>query len=73
MLSLLVLHVVAILTLELLLEMTEHLLRVARSRGVDEFFHRVSQQVVLHPWTWESPASHPLTEKEENVTAVVIG
>lgn len=49
---------VAVLTLELVLEMVKHALRVARRRGVDEIFHGIDQHVVLHSWTGKSPTAH---------------
>lgn len=49
---------IAVLTLELVLEMVKHALRVARRRGVDEIFHGIGQHVVLHSWTGKSPTAH---------------
>lgn len=63
MLPFLMFSFIAVLTLELLLEMVKHALWVAWCWGVDEIFHWIGQHVVLHSWTRKSPTAHPYRRK----------
>lgn len=58
-LPLLMLSFISVVTLKLVFEITEHALRVARGRGVDQIFHWIRQDMVLYSRTRKSTAAHP--------------
>lgn len=65
MLPLLVLPFIAVLPLELVLEMAEHALWLAWRWGVDEIFHWIGQHMVLHSRTRKPTTTHACIETQQ--------
>lgn len=70
MLSLLMLSLVSVLALKPLLEMVKDMLCMTSCCGVDKFFHRIGQYMVLNSWPRKSSAGHSSNKTNENTKSI---